>query len=52
MDGLDGFVASNFATGSEWQFETTTGTTVVAISVQAVPNGVRYAKFRVKANKL
>ena len=44
------FVASNFATGSEWQFETTTGTTVVAISVQAVPNGVRYAKFRVKAN--
>ena len=44
------FVASNFATGSDWQFETTTGTTVVAISVQAVPNGVRYAKFRVKAN--
>ena len=39
------FVASNFATGSDWQVVSN-----IAIAVQAVPSSVRYAKLRVLSN--
>lgn len=39
------FVASNFATGSDWQVVSN-----IAIAVQAVPSNVRYAKLRVLSN--